>query len=167
MSYDINSAVSDANACKGKVDARKVFEFDKKKRCWRLTYTGWDGVERTIEFEFEKSLYSKSMHLVHTELHDGLNVGVYLVEHDEASGNDVRTKLVTVLRVDIPNLWPDRDPHQVISRNEMYELYEILMRDTHSTWFQRLADGWRNYACNKSKALDFDVSFVDEVETKQ
>lgn len=149
---NLKDAVSASSAIK--TPEKKVFKFDCQSRSWRMTFTGWDGTERTMEFEFEKSLYAKSVHLIETTMNNRLKIGVYMVTEDGTRGN-----IVTTIIVSFPNLWPDRDPHQSFTINEMYRLYEVMMREAHNVWFQRLADGWRNFVCETTGALDFNVEF--------
>lgn len=130
--------------------------FDTVNRTWEYTYTGWDGKKRSVEFQFEKSLKGLSMHLIEKNLRGVMKVGVNAISCDGVPENG----LITTLILKIPNFWPYRDPHQILSEDERKELYHSLMMETQGDFLQRLANGWRNLMMKETHSNDFWVDFV-------
>ena len=130
-----------------------VVKFNTKTRTWKFTYTGWDGVERTVQFELEKTLKDLCWEKVDNDLHRLMKVGVYI-------NNDKNEKvLITTLAINLPNFWPDRDPQQKFSDQDLRLLYSNLVRDVHNEWLQRLANGWRNKVAQDLGALNVELDY--------
>lgn len=151
---EIEKAVAETKDLKA-APQKKRFVFDRTNLSWRLTFPCWDQKLTTVEFQFNYSLKGQSMYLIQTRQNNGITVKVFDVKDNVAS------TLATAIRLNMPNFWPTRDPHQIFSSQETDYLYQVLIREAMITFLQRVADGWRAHTAHDTGADDFVLEMVD------
>ena len=148
----MTEATKAAIAALKNIDKNKfTFEFDPKDLSWVFIYK--DGESETpVLFRFNKSLSNLSPSLIEKNLKWRIGVSLYL--KDDKTG-EFSEEPFTTLKLHIPNIFCDEDPHQILSADMTNPLYKVMMRESHGAWLQKLADMWQMDVAKKSNALDF------------
>lgn len=132
--------------------------FNKEHRTWRFTFKDPAGEEFTYELAMKKSLFNTSlyMHISNKDKIPSVLVSGKLVKEDgslaEVSYQD---------RIFIPNLWPDRDIHTVLSKDESIQLIISVIRDTNFEVIKRSVSDWLINEVQRSGAINFKLLIKD------
>lgn len=133
------------------------FTIGKSRRAWEYEYKAMNGLMQKVKFAMKRSLFNGlTPALIEKELEWKMDVEVYLYNYEEKLYYDSPR---TVLKVYIPNIYIDRDPHKVFTLEEAKELCYSVMRETMFEWLQSLAKGWMIATANASGAQEFTVEY--------
>lgn len=147
----------------GKINRGK-FVISKSRRSWEYEYRAMNGSTQKVMFVMKRSVFSGlTPAILKKEFDWKMDVEVYLYNYDEYLYYDTPR---TVLRICIPDIYIDRDPHKVFTTDEAKELCYSVMRETMFEWLERLSTGWKIATANESGAQEFDVVYkpLDEEE---
>lgn len=130
-----------------------IFEFNLKDLSWVFIYK--DGESETpVLFRFSHSLSNLSRHLIEQNLEGKFSVALYM--KDEKSGEWEKDPFNNI-KLLIPDIYPEYDPHQIMDQKMTTTLYRVMMREAHGAWLQKLADMWQMDVAKKSSAFDFNI----------
>lgn len=132
-----------------------VMEFDREKRSWRFSFKAPDGEDFTYELTMKKSLFNTSLHLLKDrkdKLPSTLVTGK--VVREDGSLAEAIFNMVAY----IPNLWPKRDEHTVLSKSESLQLVTSVIRDANFEVAKRHLSDWFMNEINRSGAITFNLS---------
>ena len=150
----MSEAIVENNVHESKV-AKNIptFEFNLKDLSWVFVYK--DGeVETPVLFRFSHSLNNISRHLIEQNLEGKFSVALYM--KDEKSGEWEKDPFNNI-KLLIPDIYPEYDPHQIMDQKMTTTLYRVMMREAHGAWLQKLADMWQMDVAKKSSAFDFNI----------
>jgi len=134
-----------------------IFEFDPKTLSWIFTYK--DGESETpVLFRFSKSLSNLSPNLIEKNLGWKISVALYL--KDDKTGEFDKDPFNSINLL-IPNIFVDEDPHKILDAKQTALLYQVMMREAHGAWLQKMADLWQMDVGKRSNAFDFKIKMKD------
>lgn len=150
----MSEAIVENNVHESKI-AKNIptFEFNLKDLSWVFVYK--DGESETpVLFRFSHSLNNLSRHLIEQNLEGKFSVALYM--KDEKSGEWEKDPFNNI-KLLIPDIYPEYDPHQIMDQKMTTTLYRVMMREAHGAWLQKLADMWQMDVAKKSSAFDFNI----------
>ena len=137
----------------GVTQPKRKQAYDRTSRSWQFSFKTPYGEDRTFEFTLSVDPYMTSIALLAKKYRRPLiMVSGCIIREDGTKG-----EILFNSKVEVPNFWPDRDPHTMFSETDAKIIVHSAIRDINEEIVRRHVGDWLMSEITRSGAIHFDL----------